>query len=197
MYALTNDFGEVTLPLSSQGRSHFKGFTMDWYLAVLQKYATFEGRARRKEYWMYALFTTLISIVLMIVDSVAGLTKLAGGQISPLNTLYGLAVLIPGLAVMVRRLHDTNHSGFWILILFVPFVGVIILLLWLIKEGDSRSNEFGRNPKARERSRYDDEDDEEDDRRSRRRSKRRDEEEDEEDEDLDERPRRKRRNDND
>jgi len=197
MYALTNDFGEVTLPLSSQGRSHFKGFTMDWYLAVLQKYATFEGRARRKEYWMYALFTTLISIVLMIVDSVAGLTKLAGGQISPLNTLYGLAVLIPGLAVMVRRLHDTNHSGFWILILFVPFVGVIILLLWLIKEGDSRSNEFGPNPKARERSRYDDEDDEEDNRRSRRRSKRRDEEEDEEDEDLDERPRRKRRNDND
>lgn len=73
MYPFTNDFGEVTPSLSPQSRSHFKGFPMDWYLAVLKKYAMFEGRARRKEYWMYALFTFLISFGLAIVDGVTGL----------------------------------------------------------------------------------------------------------------------------
>ena len=169
---------------------------MDWYLAVLQKYATFEGRARRKEYWMYALITTLISIVLMIVDSFAGLTKLAGGQISPLNTLYGLAVLIPGLAVMVRRLHDINRSGWSILFLFIPFAGAIIVLFWLIKEGDRSRNDYGPNPIPRERKSYDDEDDL-DERPRRKRSRNDDRDEDDDEDDLDERPRRKRRNDDD
>ncbi len=165
---------------------------MDWYLAVLQKYATFDGRARRKEYWMFFLFNVIISIVLTIIDRAAGLTKLAGGEISPLNTIYSLFVFIPGLAVLVRRLHDINRSGWSILFVFIPFAGPFIFLFWLIKEGDRSRNDFGPNPIPRERKSYDDEDDL--DERPRKKRSRND---DEDDDERDERPRRKRRNDDD
>lgn len=128
---------------------------MDWYVAVLKKYAVFDGRARRKEYWMYSLITVLISVGLSIIDQVLGLNKAAGG-ISPLQTIYGLAVLVPGIAVSVRRLHDTNRSGLWVLVAFIPCVGAILLLIWFIAEGDKGSNQFGPDPKAGERQSADD-----------------------------------------
>ena len=85
---------------------------MNWYLEVLKKYAVFGGRSRRKEYWYFFLFNILISIVLMIIDGLTGTLSLEAGM-GLLGGIYALAVLIPGIAVTVRRLHDTNHSVFW------------------------------------------------------------------------------------
>ena len=120
---------------------------MHWYLDVLKKYAVFDGRARRQEYWMFCLFNILVSIGFMIIDYVAGLTEAAGGQ-SPLNILYTLATFLPGIGVAIRRLHDTNRSGWWILIAFVPLIGVIMLLIWMVTDSNPGSNKYGSNPKA-------------------------------------------------
>jgi len=94
---------------------------MNWYLKVLKQYADFSGRARRKEYWMFVLFNMIFAIVAMILDFVLGI---AIGY-SPLYVLYALAMLIPGLAVAVRRLHDVGKSGWMTLIAFIPLIGSI------------------------------------------------------------------------
>ncbi|WP_030814162.1 DUF805 domain-containing protein [Streptomyces sp. NRRL F-2799] len=112
---------------------------MHWYVDVLKKYAVFSGRARRQEYWMFFLFNLIISIVLAIVD--------AALDTQVLQLVYGLALLIPGLAVAVRRLHDTSRSGWWVLISLIPLVGFIILLVFLASEGKPEANEYGPNPK--------------------------------------------------
>ncbi|MCA9005659.1 MAG: DUF805 domain-containing protein [Planctomycetaceae bacterium] len=118
---------------------------MNWYMAVLKKYAEFSGRARRKEYWMFFLFNVIISFVISIVGSIIGER---GGLISvSLSVLYSLFVFIPGLAVTVRRLHDTNRSGWWILISLVPVIGGIILLIFMILDSDPNANAYGENPK--------------------------------------------------
>ncbi|MFF8378084.1 DUF805 domain-containing protein [Streptomyces sp. NPDC015661] len=113
---------------------------MNWYLDVLKKYAVFNGRARRQEFWMFFLFNVIAAVILMIVDSLLGTYPLLYG-------IYGLAVLIPGLAVTVRRLHDTGRSGWWILIDLVPLVGAIILIVFLATEGEQHQNAHGPNPK--------------------------------------------------
>ncbi|MFE9809318.1 DUF805 domain-containing protein [Streptomyces sp. NPDC005227] len=112
---------------------------MNWYLDVLKKYAVFSGRARRQEYWMFFLFNVIIAIVLAIVGKVIGTTLL--------SVIYSLAVLLPGLGVAVRRLHDTDRSGWWILIALIPIVGTIILIVFLASEGKQQPNEYGPNPK--------------------------------------------------
>lgn len=109
------------------------GAINQWYLGVLKKYAVFTGRARRKEYWMFTLFNILIAFLLGIVETVIG-----AGDI--LSNLYSLAVLIPGIAVGVRRLHDTDRSGWWLLL---PIVNIVFLAL----EGQSGTNRFGSDPK--------------------------------------------------
>ncbi|MFF5563887.1 DUF805 domain-containing protein [Streptomyces sp. NPDC012623] len=113
---------------------------MNWYLDVLKKYAVFSGRARRKEYWMFVLINFVITVALGIIGNVIG----ADGV---LNGIYSLAVLIPGLAVAVRRLHDTGRSGWWLLIGLVPLVGFIILIVFLAIEGERGANAHGENPK--------------------------------------------------
>ncbi|MBT2394085.1 MULTISPECIES: DUF805 domain-containing protein [Streptomyces] len=113
---------------------------MHWYLDVLKKYAVFSGRARRQEYWMFALISTVISIALTIIDNVAGTSPILGA-------VYSLVVLLPGIGVSIRRLHDTDRSGWWLLISLVPFVGVIILIVFLASEGKSHENSHGPNPK--------------------------------------------------
>ena len=82
---------------------------MNWYLEVLKKYADFSGRAQRKEYWYFVLFNVLIAIVLAIIDISLGIANREG--LGPLRGIYSLAVLIPSIAVGVRRLHDTGRSG--------------------------------------------------------------------------------------
>jgi uncharacterized membrane protein YhaH (DUF805 family) len=114
---------------------------MEWYLKVVKEnYANFNGRARRKEFWMFVLFNIIFSIVTWTVDAILG-TYIV------FSTIYGLAILIPSLAVTVRRLHDIGKSGLWIFIEFIPFIGWIWLLILLAQEGIPGPNEYGPNPK--------------------------------------------------
>ena len=122
---------------------------MNWYLQALKKYATFSGRARRKEYWMYILFYVVILLVLTIVDGLIG-TRIADAGLGILTAIYALAVLIPTLAVTVRRLHDTGRSGWWILIQLIPLVGVFILLYFLVSDSNPGQNAYGPSPKEGE-----------------------------------------------
>jgi uncharacterized membrane protein YhaH (DUF805 family) len=122
---------------------------MNWYLAALKKYVDFSGRARRKEYWFFVLFNIIISIVLTICDVVIGTYNGASG-IGILSGIYALAVLLPGIAVTIRRLHDTGRSGWWILIILVPFVGWIVLLIFMLLDSHPATNAYGPSPKAGE-----------------------------------------------
>ena len=123
-----------------------KGDKMNWYLTVLKKYAEFSGRARRKEYWMFVLMNFLVSILISIVGAVIGDTD---GLIAvSLSGVYALFIFIPSLAVTVRRLHDTNKSGWWILITFVPLIGGLVLLIFMIMDSDPNTNAYGANPKT-------------------------------------------------
>ena len=114
---------------------------MNWYLEVLKKYAVFSGRARRKEYWMFFLFNVIILFVLGLVEGLAG----SPGIVS---MLYSLGVLIPGIAVTVRRLHDTDRSGWWLLIGLVPLIGAIALLVFMVQDSKLDENQYGSNPKT-------------------------------------------------
>ena len=107
---------------------------MNYYLKVLQNYATFSGRARRSEYWYFVLFNFIISFVLGFVDGL-----LMSGEL--LSSIYSLAVLIPSIAVAVRRMHDVGKSGWFILI---PIYNLILACT----EGTSGENEYGADPKA-------------------------------------------------
>jgi len=102
---------------------------MNWYLEVLKKYAVFSGRARRKEYWMFFLFNIIILFVLGLIEGIAGIAPEIDQSI--LGGIYSLAVLLPSLAVGVRRLHDTDGSGSWLFIGLVPIIGVIVLFVLL------------------------------------------------------------------
>ncbi len=114
---------------------------MDGYLQTLKKYADFSGRARRTEYWMFFLFNFIIGIVLSVVDYVLGTAGIIG-------MIFALAILIPAIAVGVRRLHDTDRSGWWMLIAFLPIVGVIALIVFLVLDSSPGPNRFGPKPEA-------------------------------------------------
>lgn len=118
---------------------------MEWYLKVLRDYAKFDGRARRKEYWMFFLFNVIIAFVAGLLDSMLGLGM---GTFGILSTLYLLAVFIPGIAVGVRRLHDTGRSGWWLLVALIPVIGVLVLLFFLVQDSEPGPNQYGPNPKA-------------------------------------------------
>ena len=126
---------------------------MNWYLKVIKQYADFKGRARRKEYWMFVLFNLIFIIVAMILDKVLGTNFKMPGEYSQelpygfIYTLYALAIVIPGIAVSVRRLHDINKTGWLVLIAFIPFGG-LVLLYWSFLEGTKGENQFGPDPKA-------------------------------------------------
>ena len=114
-----------------------------------QKYATFSGRARRAEFWWFTLFNFVVNAILNVIDGIffgLGHGMMAGPQ--PLSTLYTLAVLLPSLAVGARRQHDTNRSGWWLLIWLIPIVGWIVLIWWFATEGDKGPNDHGDDPLA-------------------------------------------------
>lgn len=120
---------------------------MNWYFEVLKKYAVFQGRARRKEYWYFALFNIIFSIILGVIDGVTGSFSPEAG-IGLLGSIYSLAILIPAIAVSVRRLHDTNRSGWWLLILLIPLIGSIVFLIFTVQDSKPEENQYGPNPKA-------------------------------------------------
>ena len=113
---------------------------MDQYIATLKRYADFSGRSRRKEYWMFVLINFIIAIVLAVIESIIGTQGIIG-------MLFSLLILVPGIAVTVRRLHDTGRSGWWILIALVPLVGGIVLLVFCAMDSEPGDNEYGPNPK--------------------------------------------------
>ncbi|QIM68219.1 MULTISPECIES: DUF805 domain-containing protein [Basfia] len=119
---------------------------MNWYLSVLKKYAVFSGRARRKEFWMFMLFTTIIGIALGVLDVLFGFYDHQTGQ-GFLSGIYSLAVLIPTIAVSARRLHDTDRSAWWLLLGFIPVIGILILIVFWCFDGSFTTNRFGVNPK--------------------------------------------------
>ena len=119
---------------------------MIWYLLVLKKYSVFSGRSSRKEYWYFVLFNVLISIVLMVADVMIGTFDSETG-FGLLNGIYTLAILIPSLAVSVRRLHDTDRSGWLCLLLLIPLVGAIILIFFFAEDSQPGENQYGSNPK--------------------------------------------------
>jgi uncharacterized membrane protein YhaH (DUF805 family) len=114
---------------------------MNWYLEVLRKYAVFSGRARRMEYWMFVLINAIVGLVLAAIEGLLGISY------NVLGVLYSLAVLIPSLAVAIRRLHDTNRSGWWILINLIPVIGWIIFIVFAVQDSQPGPNQYGPNPK--------------------------------------------------
>jgi len=120
---------------------------MNYYLDVLKKYAVFNGRARRKEFWMFTLFNFIISFLLGYIDKMFGTFDPMFG-IGTIRTIYSLAVLIPSIAVSVRRLHDIGKSGWMLLVAFIPIVGFIWLLVLFVSDSVPGDNEYGPNPKG-------------------------------------------------
>jgi uncharacterized membrane protein YhaH (DUF805 family) len=112
---------------------------MNYYFDAWKKYAVFTGRSTRKEYWMFVLINLIASIIVSIVG--------ASLRIKHLDQIYGLAVLLPGIGIGIRRLHDIGRSGWWMLIGLIPIVGTIILIVFQVKEGQPGENKYGTNPK--------------------------------------------------
>ena len=118
---------------------------MEHYVAAIKNYIGFSGRASRKQYWMFVLFNVIFAIIAIILDNVLGLAMRDVGY-GPIYLLYVLATLLPGLAVATRRLHDTGKSGWYFLVGFIPCVGGIVLLVFLVGEGMVGANEYGPDP---------------------------------------------------
>lgn len=120
---------------------------MEWYLKALRQYADFEGRARRKEYWMFTLFNLIFVILALVIDGLIGTGAI-------LYFIYVLATLIPNLSVSVRRLHDVGKSGWMYLIALIPLVGFIWLLVLLVTDSEPGDNIYGPNPKEENSGNY-------------------------------------------
>jgi len=120
---------------------------MSWFLKALKNYAGFSGRSRRKEYWFFILFYMIIFMVVAFLDGLLG-TFSAESGIGVLSGIFILGMIIPNIAVTIRRLHDTDRSGWWILIAFVPFVGGIVLIVFMVMGGTQGSNQYGPDPIA-------------------------------------------------
>ena len=111
------------------------------------KYSDFSGRARRSEYWFFALFNVILSVVANMLNSLLHLPNIGFlGGLLPL--VISLALLVPGIAVGIRRLHDTGRSGLWLLIAFVPVVGAIVLIVLVVQDSPPQPNAYGASPKA-------------------------------------------------
>ena len=117
---------------------------IEGYLAVWEKYATFAGRARRREYWGFCLGNLVVSAAIGVLCALLGKVEMA----AKLCGVYSLAALLPGLSVLVRRMHDIGKSGWWCLIALVPIIGQIWLLILLCPDGTPGANGYGERPKA-------------------------------------------------
>ena len=120
----------------------------EWYIkCVTTDYFKFQGRARRKEYWMFTLFSFIIYMILFIIF--AKIMSLPKGYMIT-AAIYTLAVFFPTLAVTIRRLHDTNRSGWWSLLVIIPVIGILILLIFMLLDSTPSNNNYGENPKEQQ-----------------------------------------------
>lgn len=120
---------------------------MNYFIEGIKKYAQFHGRARRAEYWNFVLFSIILTLAIALLEASAGMTPdfSRGGVIS---MLFNIFILIPSLAVGVRRLHDTNTSGWFTFIALIPIIGILVLIFKLAQKGDTGANQYGADPKG-------------------------------------------------
>lgn len=129
---------------------------MNYYLSALKKYKDFDGRARRKEYWMFTLFNFITAIILSIFDrslnlymhSPSAFSSYGIKYIGVLSAIYSLFIFLPCLGVQVRRLHDTNRSGLLVCLALIPVIGTIALWVLYCQDSTDGENEYGLNPKT-------------------------------------------------
>jgi uncharacterized membrane protein YhaH (DUF805 family) len=114
---------------------------MEWYLKAIKKYAVFSGRAHRTEYWSFVIINFIIMFLLEFFESAVWDARILSG-------IYSLFITLPSLAVLVRRLHDTERSGWWALMLFIPVIGFLIILIFTIQDSTPGVNRYGVNPKS-------------------------------------------------
>ena len=133
---------------ASAGRpAHMMGFTDAVRNALMNNYVNFNGRASRSEYWWFFLFTMILQFIALPIDIVVlGYDMMDPGAIQIVGTIAGLALFLPSLCVLVRRLHDLGKSGWWFLIALIPFLGIIVLLVFMVTEGEQLPNQYGEVP---------------------------------------------------
>ena len=122
---------------------------MEWAILPLKRYAEFSGRSRRKEYWLFILLYAVVLIAAGVIETLLGVGE-AIGFYGPLTLLVVLGFFVPSLAAAVRRLHDTDRSGWWVLLPLVPIIGGIVLIVFLALDGTKGPNRYGPDPKAME-----------------------------------------------
>lgn len=125
--------------LSDQNKAEEQFNMIDWFVKCLKNYVTFDGRARRKEFWFFMLVCFILGIIVQVIDAILGTHQ-------TLNGLLNLALLLPSLAVGARRLHDTNRSGWWQL-LVLTVIGVIPLIIWWASDTKRENNQWGQPAK--------------------------------------------------
>lgn len=113
---------------------------MEWYINAVKKYAVFSGRSHRTEYWSFVIINFIIMFLLEFFEGVIWDARILSG-------IYSLFIILPSLAVLVRRLHDTNRSGWWALLLLIPVIGFLVVLIFTIQDGTTGVNRYGVNPK--------------------------------------------------
>jgi len=119
---------------------------MEWFIYTLQQFNDFKSRSRRQEYWRFMLFYILLAIGAHFLDSLFGFASV-GDVYGPIYALYIIIMFLPALAVSVRRLHDVDKSGWWLLLGFIPIIGTIWLLIYFLREGTYGPNRYGADPK--------------------------------------------------
>jgi len=146
MFALNNAWCCAGKNYIMKGIVFDDGWFMVWYLAVLKKYAVFNGRARRKEYWYFILCNFLLSFVIAFVDAMTGNINAETGM-GLFSMVYAVLMLVPSIAVGVRRLHDTGRSGWWVLLALIPVLGSLALIYFFAIDSERGDNQYGKNPK--------------------------------------------------
>jgi uncharacterized membrane protein YhaH (DUF805 family) len=118
---------------------------VNYYFAAFRKYAVFKGRSTRSEYWYFTLFNILAVGVFGLIDQLMGTFNFDAGY-GPLSAIYTLAMILPGLGVSIRRLHDTGRSGWWFMITIIPVIGLLVFWYFALLDSDPNPNEYGESP---------------------------------------------------
>jgi len=123
-----------------------------YYILAFKKYAVFTGRSQRAEYWFFLLFNVIFTIILTLIDiAINNVTARFDGNFGILSLLYLVIIFVPSIAVSIRRLHDTDHSGWWILVYLIPILGPVIFIFFALQDSDREKNQYGINPKGEKR----------------------------------------------